>query len=109
MVSSRAQMQRIFDGNAWRVRGRRQCKVSPTWIRGPALPTRRPVKGCAALRLQGDLMRLRPLPIALLAVLATALIGARAAAQDKAQTQSRDESYFAAKLMLGIGGDVDAS
>jgi outer membrane protein with beta-barrel domain len=54
-------------------------------------------------------MRLRSLPIAVFAVLATALIGARAAAQDKAQTQSRDENYFAAKLMLGIGGDVDAS
>jgi hypothetical protein len=54
-------------------------------------------------------MRLRSLPIAVLAVLATALIGASAAAQDKAQTQSRDENYFAAKLMLGLGGDVDAS
>jgi hypothetical protein len=54
-------------------------------------------------------MRLRSLPFAILTVLATALIGAHAAAQDKAQTQSRDENYFAAKLMLGLGGDVDVS
>jgi hypothetical protein len=54
-------------------------------------------------------MRLRSLPSAVFAVLAIGSIAARGAAQDNAQAQSRDENYFAAKLMLGIGGDVDAS
>lgn len=52
-------------------------------------------------------MRMRSLPSAVLAVLAGGLIAAHAAAQDKSPTQSRDENYFAAKLMLGLGGDVD--
>jgi hypothetical protein len=49
-------------------------------------------------------MRLRSLAPVLLAALAN-LITAHATAQDK--TQSRDQNYFAAKLMLGIGGSVD--
>jgi hypothetical protein len=54
-------------------------------------------------------MRPSSLPSIVFAVLATALMTGHAAAQNNAQTQSRDENYFAAKLMLGIGGDVDAS
>jgi opacity protein-like surface antigen len=74
----------------------------------PALPPGRPVKPCAALRLQGDTMRLRSLLSAVLAVLAIGSISAHAAAQNEPQTQSRDENYFAAKLMLGIGGEIEA-
>src|ERR1043165_5220464 len=54
-------------------------------------------------------MRPSSLPSLVFAVLATTLMATHAAAQNNAQTQSRDENYFAAKLMLGIGGDVDAS